>query len=86
MRYCEYNENGYVIGVGTGAGGIEVDKARHDAVIAALVSKPAETETIDYRLKEDLTWEPYEVEPTPEPEPDESDKAAAYDILVGEVE
>ena len=86
MRYCEFDENGYIIGIGTGAGGVEIDKARYDAVIAALALKPAETDTVDYKLKTDLTWESYQVEPLePTPQEIESDYAEAGRILLGVV-
>ena len=86
MRYFKRIESGYLLAIGTGDGYTEIIEAEYDEIMAVIQTKPARTETTDYRLKADLTWEQYEVEPTPEPEPDESDKAAAYDILVGEAE
>lgn len=86
MRFYKAIDGGYLLSIGTGSGGEEISEAEYNEIMSVIQNKPARTETADYRLKTDLTWEPYEVEPTPEPEPDESDKAAAYDILVGEAE
>lgn len=67
----EYTLNGYIICVGDGTCGTEISEERYNDIISALNSKPQATETTDYRLKVDLTWEAYEIpEPEPEPEPD----------------
>lgn len=86
MRYFESQKDGYILGVGKGLFGTEIDVSRYNAVLAALPLKPPATETTDYRLKVDLTWEEYDVPPMPEPEPDDHDKAEAYDILMGVAE
>lgn len=83
MRYFEVIENGYILAIGQGNGHIEIDEDRYNAILSVIRSKPPATETTDYRLKTDLTWEEYEFPPEPEPEPDEHDKAEAYDILMG---
>ena len=85
MRYFEYDNGDYVIAVGTGEGGAEIDEARYNAVLAAIQVKPPKTEDTDYRLSVGLVWEPYHVEPEPD-EPTDEDKAEAYDILMGEAE
>ena len=63
-------EGNYIISVGMGNAGDEVTEERYNEILAAIRSKPQRTETTDYRLKTDLTWEPYKVDPEPEPEPD----------------
>ena len=77
-------QNGYLMGVGVGNQGEEITEAEYSEILSAIRTKPPRTDTTDYRLREDLTWEAYEVEPpTPEDEPTIEDKAEAYDILVG---
>ena len=78
-----YTQDKYIVSFGNGPGGQEITQEEYAALLRALERKPAPTATTDYRLKEDLTWEEFEVEPEPEPEPDDFDKAEAYDILIG---
>lgn len=84
MRFCKYVSGGYIIGIGTGNGGTEITETEYSEILAAVRNKPAATETTDYRLRTDLTWEEYAVEPQPY-EPTAEDKAESYDILMGEV-
>lgn len=86
MRYYKMLDNGYILAIGTGDGYTEITEDEYAEIMAVIQIKPARTSTTDYILREDLTWEAYEVEPEPEPDPDDSDKAEAYDILIGEVE
>lgn len=74
--------NGYILGIGTGNGGTEITDEEYDEIMTAIRNKPAATETTDYRLKTDLTWEEYEIEPTPDP-PDEPTAEDALNILLG---
>ena len=83
MRYYKMVDNGYIPAIGTGDGYTEITEAEYNDILTVIRNKPALTDTMDYRLREDLTWEAFEVEPEPEPEPDDSDKAEAYDILMG---
>lgn len=83
----EYSKNGYIVCVGNGAGGIEISDERYAAIIQAFENKPQPTETVDYRLKTDLTWEAYEIDPNPEPEPKpDLDDSELVDILLGGAE
>lgn len=84
MRYFEVQKDGYILGVGKGLFGTEIDESRYNAVLAALPLKPPATETTDYRLKLDLTWEPYPIDP-PDPDP-ELDDSELLDILMGVTE
>ena len=84
MKYYKYSESGYILAVGTGGMGEEITDDEYNAILAVIHNKPLRTETTNYRLKTDLTWESYEVEPPdPDPEPTIEDKAEAYDILTG---
>lgn len=84
MRYFEVVSDGYINGVGTGAMGKEITEGRYNDILSVLPLKPPHTATTDYRLREDLTWEEYEVEP-PDPDP-EIDDAEVYAILFGGAE
>ena len=80
MRYYKQVENGYIVAIGTGGGGTETTAAEYDDILTVIHNKPAGTETIDYRLKTDLTWEQYQVEP-PAPDytpPDGLEESAEY--------
>lgn len=84
MRYYKDIENGYIIAIGTGASGTEITETEYNEIMELIQSKPAETATPKYRLKTDLTWESYEVEP--EPPSDEIDDSEALDIILGGAE
>lgn len=83
MKYYKYADNGYIVCIGTGGMGEEISEAEYNELKAVIDAKPSRWETTDYRLREDLTWEEYELEPLEEPEPTAEDKAEAYDILMG---
>ena len=84
MRFYKLIENGYILAIGTGSGHTEITGAEYDEILSVIHEKPARTETTDYRLKEDLTWEEYQVEP-PDPDP-ELDGDEALEILMGGAE
>ncbi len=81
MRYCKIIDSGYIIAIGTGEGGVEITESEYTEILDIIHNKPTATDTTDYRLKLDLTWEPYEIDP-PDPDP-ELDDAEALDILLG---
>lgn len=82
MKYIIQINNGYILSIGTGNSGEEITEAEYNQILDIIRNKPAATETTDYRLRTDLTWEEYAVEPQPY-EPIAEDKAEAYDILTG---
>ena len=84
MRYYKMISDGYILSIGTGNGGEEITKAEYDETLSVIHNKPAATETTDYRLREDLTWEEYQIDP-PDPDP-EIDEAEVYEILFGGAE
>lgn len=65
MRYFKQISDGYILAVGTGAGGVEITETEYNQILAVIRAKPAASGTTDYRLKEDLTWEPYTIEYVP---------------------
>lgn len=84
MEYYKMLDDGYILAIGTGSGGEEITEAEYNEIMSVILSKPARTDTTDYRLREDLTWEAYPVDP-PEPDP-EVDEAEAFDIIFGGAE
>lgn len=81
MRYYKDIKNGFIAAIGTGGGGVEITESEYESIMAVIQDKPEQTETTDYHLREDLTWEEYErIEP-----PDESEPSAeeVVDILLG---
>ena len=81
MRFYKQLSAGYILALGSGLGGEEITESEYNEILAVIHNKPAATETTDYRLREDLTWEEYEIDP-PDPDP-EIDEAEAYEILFG---
>lgn len=80
MRHYKLISDGYILSIGTGNGGTGITETESNEILSIIHNKPPATETVDYRLREDLTWEPYQREPEPEPEPD---AAEILDILTG---
>ena len=84
-------DGGYIRAIGTGiVGGAEITETEYNEIRDIIRSKPAAPDGYSYRLTESLEWELYELPEMPEEEEDPLDetaaKAAAYDILIGEVE
>lgn len=80
MRHYKLISDGYILSIGTGNGGTEITEAEYNEILSVIHNKPTAPETTDYRLREDLTWEPYQLEAEPETEPD---AAEILDILMG---
>lgn len=83
--YFKKVDDGYIKEIGTSdfiSGSLEeITVSEYDEILTLIQNKPAETDTLKYRLKTDLTWEEYEVEP---PEPSEDvDDSEALEILLG---
>ncbi len=82
-RLYKQISDGYIFAIGKGLGGTEITQTEYDAISSAIAEKPERTGNTDYLLREDLTWEAYEVEPEEEPDIDE---AEAFDIIFGGAE
>lgn len=82
MRHYKVTDNGYILSVGTGNNGQEITETEYNEIMSVIQNKPMTTETTDYMLKEDLTWEAYQIEPV-EPEPTTEE---LLNILTGEAE
>ena len=70
MKYYKIISDGYILAIGTGNGGTKITESEYNEILAVIHAKPTRTDTTDYRLREDLTWEAYEIEP-PELDPEE---------------
>lgn len=84
MKYYKQILGGYILAIGTGNGGTEITESEYNEILSSIRTKPPRTETTDYRLREDLTWEEYPIDP-PDPDPEIED-AEVYDILFGGAE
>ena len=68
MRYYKLIEDGYLIAIGTGVGGIKITEEEYNSLLTHIRNRPSAEEGYGYRLKEDLTWELYELPIVPEEE------------------
>ena len=80
MRFYKQIDSSYILAIGTGNGGTEITESEYNEILTVIRNKPQATATTDYRLKTDLTWEAYEVESVPDPEPEPQE---VLDILLG---
>ena len=86
MTYYKLVEAGYILSIGTVDRPTEneITETEYNEIFSVIRNKPPTTETTDYRLREDLTWEAYPVDlPDPDPEIDDSE---LLDILMGATE
>lgn len=80
MRYYKVISGGYINSIGIGVAGTEITQAEYAEILDVITNKPAATETTDYLLKEDLTWEEFELDP---PDPEEPTAEEALAVLLG---
>lgn len=83
MRHYKQIMGGYIVSIGIGNGGTEITEAEYGEIKNVLANKPEATETTDYLLKSDLTWEPVEIEPVADPDIDDYE---ALNIILGGAE
>lgn len=62
--------DGYLVSIGTG-GNTEITESEYNEILTTIQNKPTAQDGYGYRLKEDLTWEEYEL-----PEPIDTDEDA----------
>lgn len=83
MRYYKQTSNNYIIAIGTGYGSTEISEAEYNDIMAIIQNRPA-AEGKGYRLKNDLTWEEYDLPPEPEPsDEDELSDTEALNVIMG---
>lgn len=83
MRHYKIIDNGYILMIGIGNGGEEIIEEEYNEILAVILAKPQATDTTDYRLKTDLTWESFDIEPI-DPEEEELTEDEVLSILMGE--
>lgn len=81
MRHYKFIENGCIVMVGTGNGGVEITAEEYRAILDTLRNKPTPPAGFDFRLKADLSWEQYEL-PAADPNP-ELTAEEALEIIAG---
>lgn len=86
MAYFKITDNGYILSIGQTDRETEheITEEEYNTILSVIHAKPTATDTTDYRLREDLTWEEFPVDP-PDPDP-EIDEAEAWEILFGGAE
>lgn len=80
--YYKITSNGYILAIGTSTGGEPITEEEYNTILTAIRNKPQATETTDYMLKTDLTWEAYTIEPVPEPDPTPEEIAEALEEIL----
>lgn len=61
--------NGYVVAIGTGIDGADIDELEYNEILTAIKNKPTDTpDGFQYKLRaDDLEWELVENPPAPDP-------------------
>lgn len=83
MRFYKITEEGYILSIGHTDMETEneITEEEYNEIISVIRSKPVASETSDYKLKENLTWEEFSVDP-PDPNPEINDEEL-LNILLG---
>ena len=63
MKYFKNIIDGYITSISTSAGQTEITKQEYNKIIEVIRNKPIADSGYSYKLKEDLTWELYELPP-----------------------
>ena len=77
MRYYKQIQDGYLLCIGTGNGGEEITQEEYNSLLSHIKARPIPEDGYDYRLKEDLSWELYEL-----PTTEDSDTGISGDELM----
>ena len=57
MKYFKNISDGYILSIGTGAGGEEITETEYNNLMVTIQNRPHAEPSWGYRLKADLTWE-----------------------------
>lgn len=68
MKYFKNTFNGYIVSVSTMQGQTEITKKEYDEILETIKTIPIAESGFGYRLKNNLTWEVFEL-----PKQDESE-------------
>ena len=82
MKYYMVADDTYIYAFGGGeieASGEEITEEAYLALVEAVRVRPRRTDSTDYKLTRNLTWEPYPVDPPT----DEVDAEEALEIIMG---
>ena len=80
MRFYEVTDGEYILAYGVSDHtGQEIPEERYRAILDAISNMPPDTGTVSHRLKTNLAWESYEIEPV---DPDITD-GEAFAIIFG---
>lgn len=82
MRYYKKIIDGYIIIIGKGFGGTEITAEEYAELNALIDNRPTPPEGYDYRLRDDLTWEEYQL-PIIDPVEEEISDSEALAIILG---
>lgn len=61
MKYFKTIESGYIVALQTVTGQTEITEQEYNEILEIIHNKPIAENGYDYRLKENLTWELYEL-------------------------
>ena len=61
--YYKAVKDGYIVSLGVGQCAVAIDAEEHERIKNAIATKPEAPDGYGYHLKEDLTWELYELPP-----------------------
>lgn len=78
--YRKNIENGYIVSLVKGVSNGNITEEEYNTILDVIRSKPTPPEGYDYKLKEDLIWELYELPVVP-PEDEEATEADYVDAL-----
>ena len=82
-RYYKTVEDGYLVGIGVGAGGAEITREEYGRIEAVIAAKPTPPEGCDYLLREDLQWQSVALPESGEAEDAPLDPAEALELICG---
>lgn len=81
--YTKFVNDGYIVFVSPdNSGNVEITESEYNEIMTAIKNKPTPSKGKGYRLKEDLTWEEYDL-PVPSDD-DEITDEEAFAIITGE--
>ena len=59
--YFKNIENGYIVSISQHRGMIEITEKEYNDIQKIIIERPIASSGYEYKLKEDLTWELYEI-------------------------
>lgn len=87
MGYFKQISDNYIISIRIGGGledgCVEISEAEYSEILDFIATKPPRTETTDYLLTTDMTWEEYSI---PQPSGDNLTDSEALNIILGGAE